>query len=145
MSLVLPDGYILDTIGPFQGTVNDATIAQHIIETRNELIQWCDHGDIMICDRGFRDVIQTLSDLGYEVKSPVYLNKSQNQHNTEEANESRLVTKVRWTVESYHSRMKKWRILSDRVENQFLPKIGDIVKVISAALNAFRGPVVTNA
>ena len=145
MSLVLPDGYILDTIGPFQGTVNDATITQQIIETRNELIQWCDHGDIMICDRGFRDVIQTLSDLGYEVKSPVYLNKSQNQHNTEEANESRLVTKVRWTVESYHSRMKKWRILSDRVENQFLPKLGDIVKVISAALNAFRGPVITNA
>ena len=99
----------------------------------------------MICDRGFRDVIQSLSDLGYEVKSPVYLNKFQNQHNTEKANESRLVTKVRWTVESYHSRMKKWRILSDRVENQFLPKIGDIVKIVSAALNAFRGPIITNA
>ena len=53
MSLVLPDGYILDTIGLFQGTVNDATITQQIIETRNELIQWCDHGDIMVCDRGF--------------------------------------------------------------------------------------------
>ncbi|CAF1117325.1 unnamed protein product [Rotaria magnacalcarata] len=77
MSLVHPDGYVLDTIGPFQGTANDATIAQQIIETRNELIQWWDYGDIMICDRGFRDVIKTLGGLGYEVKSPAYLNKSQ--------------------------------------------------------------------
>ncbi|CAF1117341.1 unnamed protein product [Rotaria magnacalcarata] len=41
--------------------------------------------------------------------------------------------------------MKKRRILSDRVENQFLPKIGDMVRIISAALNAFRGPIMTNA
>ncbi|CAF1504733.1 unnamed protein product, partial [Rotaria sordida] len=145
MSLVLPDGYVVDSIGPFQGTANDATIAQQIIETRNELIEWCDYGDTMICDRGFRDVIQTLCDLGYEVKSPMYLNKSQNQHSASEANESRLVTKVRWTVESYHARTKKWRILSDRIENPFLPKLGDMVRIISAALNPFRGPILVDA
>lgn len=145
MSLVLPDGYVLDTIGPFQGTANDASIAERILKTRNELVEWCDYGDIMICDRGFRDVIQTMSNLGYEVKSPVYLSKSQNQHTTTDSNESRLITKVRWTVESYHARMKKWRILSDRIENQFLPKLGDMVRIISACLNAFRGPIVVNA
>jgi hypothetical protein len=145
MSLVLPDGYVLDAIGPFQGTANDASITERILETRNDLVEWCDYGDIMICDRGFRDVIQTMSDLGYEVKSPVYLGKSQNQHTTIESNESRLITKVRWTVESYHARMKKWRILSDRIENQFLPKLGDMVRIISAGLNAFRGSIVANA
>ncbi|CAF4657751.1 unnamed protein product [Rotaria sp. Silwood2] len=125
MSLVLPDGYVLDTIGPFQGTANDATIAQQIIETRNELLQWCDYGDIMICDRGFRDVIQTLGDLGYEVKSPAYLNKSQNQHNTAEANESRLVTKVRWTVESYHGRMKKCeRCTEEKIALKMITLVG---------------------
>ena len=40
--------------------------------------------------------------------------------------------------------MKKWQILSDRVENQFVPKIGDTVKIISVALNAFRGPIVND-
>ena len=145
MSLILLDGYVIDTIGPFQGTANDATVAQQIAETRNELMQWCDYGDIMTCDRGFRDVIKTLCELGCEVKSPAYLNKSQNQHSTTEANESRLVTKVRWTVESYHARMKKWRILSHRVPNPFLPKLGDMVRVISSALNAFRGPIMINA
>ncbi|CAF4044121.1 unnamed protein product [Rotaria sp. Silwood2] len=144
MSLVLPDGYVLDTIGPFQGTANDASITERILETRNDLVAWCDYGDIMICDRGFRDVIQTMSDLGYEVKSPVYLEKSKNQHTTTDSNESRLITKVRWTVESYHARMKKWRILSDRIENQFLSKLGDIVRIISAGLNAFRGPIISN-
>ena len=95
ISLVFPDGYTLDTIDPFQGTANDAIITQRIVDTRNELREWCDDGDIMICDRGFRDVIQTLTDLGYEVRSPAYLDKFQVQHNTVEANESRLVTKVR--------------------------------------------------
>ena len=145
MSFVFPDGYILDTIGPFQRTANDTIITQRIVDTRNELREWHDDGDIMIWHRDFRDVIQTLTDLGYEVKSPAYLDKFQAQHSTVEANESRLVTKVRWTVESYHSWMKKWQILSDRVENQFVPKINDIVKIISAALNAFRGPIVNDS
>ena len=144
MSLVFPDRSILDTIGPFHGTANGAIITQRIVDTRNELREWCDDGDIMICDRGFGDVIQTLTDLGYEVKSPAYLDKFQAQHNTVEASECRLMTKVRWTVESYHSQMKKWRILSDRIENQFVPKIGDIGKIISAVLNAFRDPIVND-
>jgi len=41
--------------------------------------------------------------------------------------------------------MKKWGILSDRIENPFLLKLGDIVRIISAALNAFRGPIMVNA
>ena len=38
---------------------------------------------------------------------PVYLRKGQKQHTTQEANEARLVTKVRWTVESFHDPIKK--------------------------------------
>ncbi|CAF4951891.1 unnamed protein product, partial [Rotaria socialis] len=40
----------------------------------------------------------------YEPKMTIYLPKGQKQHTTNEANEARLVTKVRWTVESYHAR-----------------------------------------
>ena len=109
MSLCLPDGYYLDTLGPFNGTENDATIASHIVKTKNRLGEWCDYGDVMIVDRGFRDVVQVFSDLGYEPQMPVYLPKGQKQHTTKEANETRLVTKVRWTIEPYHARIKKWR------------------------------------
>ena len=80
VSLVLSDGYVTDAIGPFQETANDATVTQRIVGTRNELMQWCDYEDIMICDRDFKNVIKTLCDLGHEVKNPVYLNKSLSQH-----------------------------------------------------------------
>ena len=39
MSLCLPDGYCLDTLGPFFGTQNDATITNHITKTRNTLAE----------------------------------------------------------------------------------------------------------
>ena len=67
----------------------------------------------MIVDRGFRDIIEVFSDLGYEPKMPVYLRKGQKQYTTQEVNEARVVTKVRWTVESYHARLKKWRFFSE--------------------------------
>ena len=47
-------------------------------------------------------------DLGLETKMPAYLKKGISQHTAKEANESRLVTKVRWVVEAYHCRLKKW-------------------------------------
>ena len=96
----------------------------------------------MIVDRGFRDVVETISELGYEPKMPVYLSKGQKQHTTQEANEARLETKTRWTVESCHARLKKWRFFSDRIENQLLPKLQDCVRIVSAALNCFRESVV---
>ena len=61
--------------------------------------------DTMVVDRGFRDIIDTFEQLGYEAYMPSYLQKNQTQHTTEEANNARLVTKVRWTVESHHARI----------------------------------------
>jgi hypothetical protein len=141
MSLVLPNGYILDTIGPFEGRMNDASITKQITNTCDALVKWCHHGDVMICDRGFRDVIESFTDMGYEPKMPEFLIRGQKQHTTEQANKSRLITKVRWRVESYHARMKKWMLLSGRIENAFIPKIADCVRIVSAALNCYRGPI----
>ena len=142
MSLCLPDGYCLDTLGPFEGTKNDASIASHIAQTNDKLTTWCSEGDTMIVDRGFRDAVDIFTDLGWEAKMPAYLKKGQKQHTTQEANEARSVTKTRWPVESYHARMKKWRFFSDRIENQMLPHLQDCVRIISAALNCYRGAIV---
>ena len=49
----------------------------------------------MVVDRGFRDAVGILKDFGINAQMPHFLNKSPKQHTTEEANESRLVTKVR--------------------------------------------------
>ncbi|CAF1384160.1 unnamed protein product [Didymodactylos carnosus] len=75
MSLILSNGYILDTIGPFWGTMNDASIAKNIINTCETLIEWCEKGDTMIVDSGFRDVIDSFVEMGYEPKMPEFLTK----------------------------------------------------------------------
>ncbi|CAF3419459.1 unnamed protein product [Rotaria sp. Silwood2] len=141
MSLILPNGYVLDTIGPFWGTMNDASIAKNITDTCDILMKWCEKGDTMIVDRGFRDVIESFIDMGYEARMPDFLTKGQKQHTVEQANRSRLITKVRWRIESYHARMKKWALLSGRIENAFIPKVADCVRIVSAALNCYRGQI----
>ena len=144
MSLILPNGYILDTIGPFWGTLNDATIASSITNTCDALMRWCEIGDQMIVDRGFRDVMESFTNMGFEPKMPDFLTKGQKQHTVEQANRSRLITKVRWRIESYHARMKKWNLFSGRIENAFIPKVADCVRIVSAALNCYRGPIGKN-
>ena len=64
MSIVLPDSYIIDIIGPFQGTLNHASITKEIIETNNSIVTWLDGEEQMIMDRGFRDVVQIFENLG---------------------------------------------------------------------------------
>ena len=137
MSVVLPDGYVLDTIGSFRGNMNDTSIIQHVLRTCDSLIGWCEDDDVMLVDRGFRDVIYTFRKIGYELKMPAFLTKGQTQHTTEEANESRLCTKNLRVVESYHARIKKWRLLAETVQNSFIPSLNDCARIISAALNHF--------
>ncbi|CAF1636692.1 unnamed protein product [Adineta ricciae] len=123
MSLVLPTGYILDTIGPFRGTMNDASIAERILEINNKLVAWSDGSGQMILDRGFRDVRETFEKLDYETRMPDFLRKGEKQHSTFASSTSRLCTKTRWVVESYQARMKKRRFLDDKIEDSLIPKI----------------------
>jgi hypothetical protein len=62
----------------------------------------------------------------------------------DDANESRLVTKCRWVVESFHARFKKWRFFSERIDQSFLVNIGNLTRIVAACLNQYR-PVLYNA
>lgn len=64
-----------------------------ILYTLNKLIK---EDDIMIVDCGFLDSAGVLSELGINMEMPSFLQKGQKQHTTEEANNSRLITKVRF-------------------------------------------------
>ena len=55
---------------------------------------WIQEDDIFIVDRGFRDAIPLLQDLGIQAEMPKFMIKGQKQLSTEDANSSRLVTKV---------------------------------------------------
>ena len=75
---------------------------------------------------------------------PHFLNKSEKQHSTEEANEPRLVTKVRWVIESTNGRIKQWRALSNVLPNTQIPFAGNYVRIVCSLCNAFRPPLVTS-
>ncbi len=146
MSIVFPDGYVLEAIGPYlsDGKNNDAGITKHIIHTHQELIDWMEDEDVAILDRGFRDCIDQMKELGLECKMPSYLQKGVPQHTIEEANDSRLITKLRWVVESYHGRVKKWTFFDNRIHMQHLSSIGVFVRIVTAAINAFRPLIKTD-
>lgn len=55
-------------------------------------------GDYMIVDRGFRDSLDLMDSLLIQSKMPHYLEKNKKQHTTEEANETRIITSLRYYV-----------------------------------------------
>ena len=68
MSFVIPDGYVLDTIGPYAGTKYDATRAEHITQAYEEIQQWCKGMNVTVVDRGLDRVRKVFQDKGLEVK-----------------------------------------------------------------------------
>uniref|UniRef100_A0A8W8ILX5 DDE Tnp4 domain-containing protein n=1 Tax=Magallana gigas TaxID=29159 RepID=A0A8W8ILX5_MAGGI len=63
------------------------------------------------------------------------------QHKTEDANSSRLITKIRWVVESVNARIKTWRYLARQLPNSQIPYVGEYVRIISALCNKYRPPL----
>ena len=91
MSLVLPDGYVVDLLGPFYGKNNDSSITKEILRTCTDLSVLCQDDDIQIVDRGFRDVAAEFEALGYDMKMPGLLGEHDKQLSANDANESRLI------------------------------------------------------
>ncbi|XP_076072514.1 uncharacterized protein LOC143044399 [Mytilus galloprovincialis] len=147
MIIVGSDGYILSVLGPYyaNGHNNDASITKHLFKTNAEDIKkWIKDDDVLVVDRGFRDAQTFLESLNLKVEMPCFIKKGQKQHTTEEANSSRLITKVRWVVESANGRIKQWRFLDKVVSNHFVPYIGDFVRIVSAFINCFRAPLIND-
>lgn len=147
MMVVGSDGYILTVFGPYyaSGKNNDAEITKHCFTRNSEDI--CDKikpEDVFIVDRGFRDAVAFLEEKGLKVHMPAYLPNGQKQHTVQEANLSRLVTKVRWVVESVNGRVKHWKMLEKVVPNILVPCIGDFVRIICTVINKFRPPLATS-
>lgn len=95
MVIVSTTGYFISIIGPYFAKDNDASILNHIMKSNIEDIRsWIQDDDVFIVDRGFRDSITYLQDLGIKVEMPSFMEKGERQMSTEAANTSRLVTKV---------------------------------------------------
>lgn len=67
--------------------------------------------------------------------------KGQKQMSTSDANKSRLVTKIRWVVESSNARIKRWRYLDRTLPTNQIPFVGDYVRIVCALSNKFFPPL----
>ncbi|CAC5384487.1 unnamed protein product [Mytilus coruscus] len=142
--ILVADGYIVSVLGPYHADYknNDANIIKHNFKLNMEqMTDWITEGDIRILDRGFRDAVDFLEEMGVHSKMPSFLKKGQKQHTVEEANSSRLITKIRWVVESVNGRLKLWRYLANVVPNTQIPHIGEDIKLVAAICNKYKPPL----
>jgi hypothetical protein len=115
---------------------NDAHILKHIFATDTEEIKkWTREGDVFVVDRGFKDSVDFLNELGITTEMPAFLDKGQKQLTTEQSNTSRLVTKIRWVVESANGRLISWKYFDKVLPNSQIPFIGDYIQIICSICN----------
>lgn len=74
MTVVMTNGRIAAVYGPFDARKNDATILHEILNQPQNIFNTLHAGDIVVVDRGFRDVSAALKRRGFIVKSPKGMN-----------------------------------------------------------------------
>ena len=96
-------------------------------------------GDIFLLDRGFRNCVQYLEqDLGFDVRTPGFLDKGQKQLSYLDANWSRLCTKMRGVIERVFGHLQaQFKLFKQPAENKSLTHdFRDLLNACSI-LNAF--------
>lgn len=145
MIIVSTTGHIIDIIHPYLARNNDAMILKHFIETSgDDLIELLGDDGVILADRDFRDVAQFLQDMGIKCILPSFLSKNQKAMTTDQANETRKLTKVRWVVESAIGRLKRNILFRNTVPNAALPTIALDFRISAALINKFKVPLVTD-
>ncbi|CAF1659052.1 unnamed protein product [Adineta ricciae] len=142
MIITATDGYILSVFGPFlaDGHNNDASIIKHIMRNDDQgITSWLHDDDIIIVDRGFRDAVSAMEELGLCVEIPAFL-KGKRQFSTQEANRTRAITKNRWIIESVNEKIKEWNYFN-HLHNSSLQYLPDDLDIVCALHNAFRQPI----
>ncbi|CAF4564001.1 unnamed protein product, partial [Rotaria socialis] len=87
-------------------------------------------------DRGFRDVIPTIKNFGYQAAMPSFLNQRE-QLSIEDANYTCLITKVRWVIESVNGQVKQWKYFFQTIQNSSLRFISNYLDITCAIINDF--------
>ncbi|XP_018365999.1 PREDICTED: uncharacterized protein LOC108765508 [Trachymyrmex cornetzi] len=139
--IVASDGYILTIFGPYFSDAqnNDAEILCQEFERDAETLQgWFQNGDIVLVDRGYRDAIPLLQRLGIDHKMPALLERGQRQLSTQDANDSRIVTKNRWVVEARNGHLRSvFKFLAQTINLQHTKNLNEFYCIAGAILNRY--------
>ena len=95
MVVVTTTGHFVAILGPYLAKNNDASILNHMLQRNiNDIKEFIKEDDIFVVDRGFRDSLSLLEDLGIQTEMPAFMKKGDKQMSDNDANTSRMVTKV---------------------------------------------------
>lgn len=139
MNIVACDGTIIFSLAPYPAAMNDAKILQDLFEN-TVLFDNFVPGDILLLDRGFRDVVQLIESKGIIVKMPSLVQSSEKkgQLSTRNANRSRLITALRFIVETRNGHLKTIFKKFDTVWSAYAQvHLSDDVAICAALLNKF--------
>lgn len=140
--IVAPDGYILDIHGPYfaDSKNNDAAMLQNQFETdAGALREWLGEDVIFIVDRGYRDVLPLLENLGIDHKMPPFLELGQKQLETAQANDSRLITKSRWIIEARNGHIKSiFKFFKNTISVVHAIHLREFYLIAGALINRYR-------
>ncbi|KYN12423.1 hypothetical protein ALC57_15406 [Trachymyrmex cornetzi] len=82
----------------------------------------------------------TLLDIRYYMPEP--LEHGQSQLTTEQANQTRVITKTRWIVEARNGYIKSiFKFLAQVVRIPHAPHIGDFYRIVGAIINRYHQPI----
>lgn len=147
MVCVTTNGYIVDILGPFEAVKNDAKCMLDIVRRNEGVIGMFRPGDVFIFDRGFRDCTSAINEMGYIVKMPEFVKKSEphQQLSNEQANKSRLVTKTRYVVETRNGHIKTiWPIFATIWPTTCLLHIYRDLRIAAALINKYADKIVAD-
>ena len=111
------------------------------VSKRKDFQDFFKQRDVFVLDRRFKEAIQPMKKLGFQVEIPAFLQKTKDkrmQLSWQEANRSRKVTKVKFAVECVIGKLKsKFRYLDKFVSNLSLKQILRDFRIAGSLLNRF--------
>ena len=141
MMAVTTNGFIYDAFGPYPASISDAEILKMLMKDK-EFYNVFRPGDGFVVDRGFRDAVKIIEEKGFQAFMPDYIDKDKKQLTTEQANHSRLITKIRFIVEVINGRVKKTYHYFDNVwSNKAVPHVMEDFRIACAVYNAFMSKI----
>jgi hypothetical protein len=98
---------------------------------------------VVVVDRGFRDAVGVMECLGLDVVMPPFLDKRR-QLSSDESNQSRCITKVRWIVEAVNRRIKEFKYFANTVQNSSLVYLQADLSIVCALINRYKTVIATS-
>lgn len=144
MLIVYPNGYILDLHTTNAAVNNDADIFSHILRTDTQFRQHFRRNDVLLVDRGFRNVVRASRNFRFEVRIPPSAS-GRAQLTWQQANEARQCTLNRWPVEVVFAHLKDSKMISDIWYNKSLPsKYSDYISIRAKLVNLYNQRLYSN-